>query len=134
MTNSTGANDTLAQHLLGQVISGGVTVHLVDAAQNYTDGASAVSNDSIVSKNIAETALTTNSATGFSDAATITNDNDVDFDVSSSSATAVEVVIQNQNNTNRFVLADETNDPDLSNLDTWTLSSGTTLYELGNPT
>lgn len=124
----------MAQHFLGQVISGGVTVHLVDTAQGYTDGATEVSSDSVVSNNIAEADLTVNAATGFADTATITNDNDVEFDVSGSSVTAVEVVVQNQSTTDRFVLADETNDPDLSALDTWTLESGTTLYEFGNPT
>lgn len=133
MTDSTGANDNLAQHLLGEIISGGVTAHLVDAAQNYTDGDTEVSSDSLVSENIAEADLTANSATGFADTATITNDNAVEFDVSGESTTAVEVVVQNQTETGRFVLADETNDPDLSELDTWTLEADTTLYEFGSP-
>lgn len=134
--STTGANDTLVQHYLGEVIAGGVTIHLVSAAQAYTDGGTAVSADSEVSQAVAEADLTLNSATGFNDTATITNDNELNIDVSgiTSTTTIVELVIQNQTNTDRFVLADETNDPDIGSIDTYTIPAGTVLYEFGNPT
>jgi len=135
-TNSTGVNDTEAQHLLGEIIANGVTVHLCSSAPAYTDGATGVSSASEASQNVASSALTTNAASGFSDVATITNDNDIVFDVSgtTTSTTITHVVLQDQTNTDRFVLSDETNDPDIGSLDEYTISSGTVLYELGNPT
>lgn len=135
-TNTTGVNDTLAQHLLGEIIANGLTVHLCSSAPAYTDGATGVSSASEASQNVAASALTTNSATGFGDVATITNDNDIQFDVSgtTSSTTITHLVLQDQTNTDRFILVDETNDPDIGNLDDYTISSGTVLYEDGNPT
>jgi len=75
-----------------------------------------------------------NAASGFSDTATITNDNEVAIDVSANTENIVEAVLQNQNNTSRVVLADETNDPNLDEIDTYTLEANTVLYEFGNPT
>lgn len=135
-TNNSGANDTLAQHLLGEIIANGVTIHLLSADQNYTDGNTELTADSEATQNVALADLTTNSATDFTDVATITNDNDVVFDVSgiTASTTITHLGIQDQTNTDRFVLSDETNDPDIGTIDTYTISSGTVLYELGNPT
>jgi len=135
-TNSTGVNDTEAQHLLGEIIANGVTVHLCSSAPAYTDGATGVSNVSEASKNVGSADLSTNSASGFSDVATITNSTDIQFDVSATttSTTITHVVLQDQTNTGRFVLTDETNDPDIGSIDTYTISSGTVLYELGDPT
>lgn len=136
MTSATGANDTLAQHLLGEIIANGVTIHLLSADQAYTDGGTALSADSEASQNVAAADITINSATGFSDTATLTNDADIDFDVSGTTAstTITHLAIQDQTNTDRFVLADETNDPDIGSLDTYTISAGTVLFEYGNPT
>ena len=135
-TNNSGANDTLAQHLLGEIIANGVTIHLLSADQSYTDGNTELTADSEATQNVTAANLTTNSATDFTDTATITNDNDVVFDVSgiSASTTITHIAIQDQTNTDRFVLSDETNDPDIGTIDTYTISSGTVLYELGNPT
>jgi hypothetical protein len=134
-TNSTGVNDTEAQHLLGEIIANGVTVHLCSSAPAYTDGATGVSSASEASQNVGSADLSTNSAAGFADVATITNDTDIQFDVSTTttSTTITHVVLQDQTNTGRFVLTDETNDPDIGNIDTYTVSSGTVLYELGSP-
>jgi len=135
-TNSTGVNDTEAQHLLGEIIANGVTVHLCSSAPAYTDGATGVSNVSEASKNVGSADLSTNSASGFADVATITNDTDIQFDVSTTttSTTITHVVLQDQTNTGRFVLTDETNDPDIGSIDTYTIGAGTVLYELGDPT
>lgn len=135
-TNATGVNDTEAQYLLGEIIANGATVHLCSSAPGYTDGATGVSNASEASETVAAADLTTNSATGFADAATITNDNDIVFDVSgiSTSTTITHVVLQDQTNTGRFVLSDETNDPDIGDLDEYTVDANTVLYEFGNPT
>lgn len=134
--STTGSNDTLTQYLLGEIIANGVTVHLLTADQAYTDGGTALSSDSEQTQNVASADLTLNSGTGFSDTATITNDNDIVFDVSGTTAstTITHLAIQDQTNTDRFVLSDETNDPDIGTLDTYTISAGTVLYELGNPT
>jgi len=134
--STTGVNDTAAQHLLGELIANGVTVHLCSSAPAYTDGATGVSNVSEASKNVGSADLSTNAATGFGDAATITNDTDIQFDVSTTttSTTITHVVLQDQTNTGRFVLTDETNDPDIGSIDTYTIGAGTVLYELGNPT
>jgi hypothetical protein len=134
-TNSTGVNDTEAQHLLGEIIANGVTVHLCSSAPAYSDGATGVSNVSEASKNVGSADLSTNSASGFADVATITNDTDIQFDVSATttSTTITHVVLQDQTNTGRFVLTDETNDPDIGSIDTYTISAGTVLYELGDP-
>jgi hypothetical protein len=133
--STTGVNDTEAQHLLGEIIANGVTVHLCSSAPAYTDGATGVSNASEASKTVGSADLSTNSAAGFADVATITNDTDIQFDVSTTttSTTITHVVLQDQTNTGRFVLTDETNDPDIGNIDTYTVSSGTVLYELGSP-
>lgn len=135
-TNNSGANDTLAQHLLDQIIANGVTIHLLSADQSYTDGNTELTADSEATQNVATADLTTNSATDFTDTATITNDNDVSFDVSGTTTTTTitHLAIQDQTNTDRFVLADETNDPDIGSIDTYTIDSGTVLYETGNPT
>jgi hypothetical protein len=133
--STTGVNDTEAQHLLGEIIANGVTVHLCSSAPAYTDGATGVSNASEASKTVGSADLSTNSAAGFADVATITNDTDIQFDVSTTttSTTITHVVLQDQTNTGRFVLTDETNDPDIGDIDTYTVSSGTVLYELGSP-
>lgn len=132
-TNSTGQNQTQANHTLSEIIAGGVTIHLVDTAMGYTDGATAVSNNSVVSKNVAEADLTVTTPSGYSGTATIDAGVDIVIDVSGNTATVVEGVMQNQSNTGRFVLMDETNDPDLSQIDDYKISTGDTLYELGNP-
>ena len=48
--------------------------------------------------------------------------------------TEIEVATQNDANLDRFVLKEEMNDPNLDELDTWTIETATTLYEFGNPT
>lgn len=133
--DNSGANSTLVQHLLGEIIAGGVTIHLVSAAQSYTDGAAELSADSEVSVTVAEADFTVDAAGGFATVATLTTNADIVFDVSgvTTSTTIVELAIQNQTNTDQFVLSDETNDPDIGALDTYTLEAGEVLYELGNP-
>lgn len=132
-TNSTGQGSNASQHTLDELIAGGVTLHPVDTAMDYGDGATEISNKSILSTNIAEADLTAAAASGFDGSSTITNDSDIVIDVSGETATAVEVVLQNQSNTDRWALADETNDPDLSQIDTYRIDANTTLYSLGNP-
>ena len=134
MTSGTGQNDAAAQHTLGEIIAGGVTIHLLDTALAYGDGATEVGNKSVNSEAVAEADLTVNAATGFDGTATITNDNDVVFDVEANTETVVEVVLQNDTATDRVVLADEINNPNLDENDTYTIEAGTTLYEFGNPT
>lgn len=135
-TNNSGANDSLTQHLLGEIITNGVTIHLLSADQTYTDGNTELTADSEATETVAAADLTTNSAADFTGTATITNDNDVAFDVSgiTSSTTITHLAIQDQTNTDRFVLSDETNDPDIGTLDTYTIESGDVLYDFGNPT
>lgn len=134
MTNATGAGDNMAQHLLGEIIAGGVTVHLLGGGDTmaYGDGATEVSNKSDASVNVAEADLTINAAADFSGAATITVDIELDFGAQSIGIVD-EIVIQNQTNTSMWVLANEPNDPNLTGEDT-TIPAGTTLYEFGNPT
>ena len=135
MTDTTGAGDNMAQHFLGEAIANGVNIHLLSSAVNYADGDTEIQAASEASEAVGSAALTTNSATGFNDVATITNDNDVVFDVSgiTDSTTITHLAIQDQTNTDRFLLSDETNNPDIGELDTYTIDANTTLYEFGNP-
>ena len=135
MTDSTGANDDMAQHFLGESIANGLNIHLLSSAVGYTDGDTEIQAASEASEAIAAADLTTNSATGFDDQATITNDVDVVFDVSgiTESTTITHLALQDQTNTDRFLLSDETNNPDIGDLDTYTIEAGTELYEFGNP-
>lgn len=136
MTNATGANDTLAQYLLGEIIANGVTIHLLSADQDYTDGNTELTADSEATQSVTAANMTVNAATDFTDTATLTNDNEINFDVSgiTTSTTISHLGTQDQTNTDRFVLSDETNDPDIGNLDTYTIPAGTVLYEFGHPT
>lgn len=131
MTDSTGFGETSAQSAIQNVTSGGVTVHLCSSAPSYSDGASGITSVSEASTNVAETDVTVNNATGFADTATLTNDNEISFG-SQSVGTITHIVIQNQNDGATWILADETNDPDLTGEDV-TLPADTTLYEFGNP-
>ena len=135
MTDSTGANDDMAQHILGESIANGLNIHLLSSAVGYTDGDTEIQAASEASEAIAAADLTTNSATGFDDQATITNDVDVVFDVSgiTESTTITHLALQDQTNVDRFLLSDETNNPDIGDLDTYTIDAGTELYEFGNP-
>jgi len=132
-TSTTGAGDNMAQHLLGEIIAGGITIHLLGGGDtmSYTDGSTEVSNKSDASADVAEADVTINAAGGFGGTATLTNDNQVSFG-SQSIGTVDEIVIQNQNNTDRWVVLDETNDPNLTGEDV-NISANTTLYEFGNP-
>ncbi len=129
-TNDTGANSTMAQHLLSEIISGGINFILVDQTPLYTDGD--VDLSKVVTEAIPETDLQVNPASGFDDAAIIEVTAEHAIDVSAETATVQEAVIQNQSDVDRFVLADETNNPDLSQIDTYTIEAGTTIYEFGH--
>lgn len=131
-TNSTGQNEDMASHTLGEIIAGGVTLHLVDSELSYTSTSTDISNASVKSASLAESDLNIVLPADYTGTATIETAVDVVFDVSSSTATIVEVVLQNASNTGRFVLVDETNDPDLSSYDEYKIPSGEVLYELGN--
>ena len=48
-------------------------------------------------------------------------------------STVIEVATQNNAAPDRFVLEDEMNDPNLDELDTYTIEAATTFYEFGNP-
>jgi predicted ATP-binding protein involved in virulence len=133
MTSSTGLGETSAQSAIQNFIDGGVTIHLLDTALGYTDTSTEITNNSVVSQTVAQADLTINTPTSFSGVATLENDNDIVYDVSAETATIVEVVIQSQNSVEEWALADETNDPDLSNLDEYRIDATTILYELGNP-
>lgn len=129
-TNDTGANSTMAQHLLSEIISGGINFILVDQTPLYTDGDADLSK--VVIEAIPEADLQVNPASSFDDAATIEVTTEHSLDVSAETATIQETVLQNQTNIDRFVLADETNNPDLSQIDTYTIEAGTTIYEFGH--
>ena len=135
MTDSTGANDDMAQHILGEATANGLNVHLLSSAIGYTDGDTEIQAASEASESVGAAGLTANSATGFNDQATITNDADIVFDVSgiTASTTITHLALQDQTNTDRFLLSDETNNPDIGDLDTYTIEAGTELYEFGNP-
>lgn len=132
-SESTGQNETAAIDTLEQLIDGGLTIHLLETALEYGDGDTEVNNKSVNQESIAEADLLTQDGGGFDGTAEIVIDRDLEFDVTANEEQVFEVALQNQNNPDRVFLADELNDPLLSELDTYTIEDGTTLYELGNP-
>lgn len=130
-SDTTGANETLATEMINQLVSGGITIHLLTSAVNYSDGATALSSASSASADVAEADLTVTTPSDWSGETTITVDVDVEFGAQDIGIVE-EHAIQSQSNTDRFILSDETNDPELTGED-YTLEAGHVIYNFGNP-
>ncbi len=130
--NSTGANETAAVDLMSQLIVNGVDIVLVGGGNSvsYTD-TDVEGTYNTRTKSVSEADLTISTPSGFGGTTDLIIDVQVTFN-SVDIGTVSDVVIQNQSNNDRFVLANEVNNPDTSG-QTVTLPSGTTLFSFGNP-
>lgn len=131
--NSTGFGNPSAQSAIQNVIAGGATIYLIPDTTSVAvgDAVSDISSASVQSKNVAEADFTINGKADFTDTSDLNLSAEVSIDVSGTSDTIDTVVIANQS-AEEWILSDETNNPDLSQIDTLTLSSGDTLYSVGN--
>lgn len=134
MTDVSGMGATTAQTSIELVTNGGIEIHLCDTAVSKTDSATDIDGKSALSQNVAEADTTITTATDFSGVDTLANDVDVVFDVSTNTEIIVDVVIRSQTDDSQWLVADELNDPDLSENDEYRIDANTTLYEHGNPT
>jgi len=132
-TSTTGFNDAAADAAIDQIISGGVTVHLLGGGDtlNYSDGSTEISNKSDAQVSVAAADLSISSPADFSGVTTLSNDNELDFG-SPNIGVVDDIVIQSDSNADRAIRANEPDNPDLTG-ENVTIPVGTTLYELGNP-
>ena len=130
MSDTTGFGETAAQSAVENITDGGIEILLATTAVNYTDSATDIDTKTDASETVTEANVTITPPADFSGTVDLTNDNAVEFGALSIGVVE-EVVIRSQTDNEQWVLADETNNPELTG-EEYTIEADTVLYSLGN--
>lgn len=136
MSATTGFNETAADFAIDGIIAGGADVRLMTTALAYGDGATEldskeVSDASYTSVTVAEADWTV-SVDATTNTTTLENASKVDFGTAGGDWGVVVEVAIHQAGTDRFVIADETNDPDITEGEEVSFAAGELTYTLGD--
>lgn len=135
MSETTGFNQTAAQAAIDTIIAGGADVRLMTTALEYGDTATELGNKEVTGasytvKTVAEADWSV-SFDSTTNTVTVENANAIDYgEVTEDWGTVVDFAIQDPA-TDKFIIADEPNDPEITQGEDVSFPNGTITYTLG---
>ena len=136
MSQTSGFNQTAAQSAIDNIIAGGADVRLMTSQLDYTDGDTELGNKEVSAadytvQSIAEVDWTV-SFDSSTNTATLENANEIDYgEIQNDWGVIADVAIQDPT-TDEFIIADETNQPDLTTGEEVSFAAGEITYTLGD--
>ena len=136
MSQTSGFNQTAADSAIDNIIAGGADVRLMNSQLDYTDGDTELGNKEVSAadytvQSIAEADWTV-SFDSTTNTATLENANEISYgQINNDWGTVVDVAIQDPT-TDEFIIADETNQPDLTTGEDVSFPAGEITYTLGD--
>jgi len=136
MSQTSGFNQTAAQSAIDNIIAGGADVRLMNSQLDYTDGDTELGNKEVSAadytiKSIAEADWSV-SFDSTTNTATLENANEISYgQINNDWGVILDVAIQDPT-TDEFIIADETNQPDLTTGEDVSFPAGEITYTLGD--
>jgi hypothetical protein len=136
MSQTSGFNQTAAQSAIDNIIAGGADVRLMTSQLDYTDGDAELDTKEVNAadytvKSIAEADWTV-SFDSTTNTATLENANEISYGkINNDWGTILDVAIQDPT-TDKFIIADEANQPDLTAGENVSFPAGDITFTLGN--
>jgi hypothetical protein len=136
MSQTSGFNQTAAQSAINNIINGGANVRLMTSQLDYNDGDTELGNKEVSAadyavQNIAEADWDV-SFDATTNTATLTNANEISYGtIDNDWGTILDIAIQDSG-TDEFIIADETNQPDLTTGEDVSFPAGEITYTLGD--
>jgi len=136
MSQTSGFNQTAAESAIDNIIAGGADVRLMNSQLDYTDGDTELGNKEVSAadytiKNVAEADWTV-SFDSSTNTATLENASEIDYgEIQNDWGVILDVAIQDPT-TDEFIIADETNEPDLTTGEEVSFLPGEITYTLGD--